>query len=74
MDHIIQRLQIETLKAQMSLLQLGCAYLAERCASPKSIAKETWEATRLMENASKESRVLRCELNLLRGSVRPMWG
>jgi hypothetical protein len=74
MDNVIQRLQIETLKAQMSLLRLGCAYLAERCESPESIAEETWEITKLMDNVSKESSVLQCVLNLAQGTARPMWG
>ena len=74
MDNKIQRLQIETLKAQTSLLQLGRAYLAGRCASSESMAEETWEITKLMDDVSKESSVLKCVLNLAQGSVRPMWG
>jgi hypothetical protein len=74
MDNIIQRLQIETLKAQMSLLQLGRAYLAGRCASSDSIAEETWETTKLMDDVSKESSVLKCVLDLAQGTIRPMWG
>lgn len=74
MDSIIQRLQIETLKAQMSLLQLGRAYLAGRCVSSESMTEETWEMTKLMDDVSKESNVLKCVLNLVQGNVRPMWG
>ena len=74
MDNIIQRLQIETLKAQMSLLQLGRAYLAGRCVSPESLAEETWEITKLMDNVSKESSVLQCVLSLAQGTARPKWG
>jgi hypothetical protein len=74
MDNIIQRLQIETLKAQMSLLQLGRAYLAGKCVSSESMAEKTWEITKLMDDVSKESSVLKCVLNLVQGRVRPMWG
>jgi hypothetical protein len=74
MDNIIQRLQIETLKAQMSLLQLGRAYLAGKCVSCESMAEKTWEITKLMDDVSKESSVLKCVLNLVQGRVRPMWG
>jgi hypothetical protein len=74
MDDIIQRLQIESLKAQMSLLQLGRAYLAGRCVSPDAVAEETWEILKLMEDVKKESTVLQCVLNLVQGTVRPMWG
>ncbi len=58
----------------MSLLQLGRAYLAERCVSSESMAEETWEMTKLMDDVSKESNVLKCVLNLVQGNVRPMWG
>jgi hypothetical protein len=74
MDANVQRLQIESLKAQLSLMQLSCAYLAGRCASPDAIAEETWELLELLEHAGSEAKIARYVLGLLRGSYQPMWG
>jgi hypothetical protein len=73
MDNIIQRLQIEALKTQLSLLQLGHAYLAGRCASADSIGEETLAMLKLIETR-RESAVLQRVLDLAQGKVRPMWG
>jgi hypothetical protein len=74
MDAIVQRLQIETLKAQLSLWQLGCAYLAQRCESPMALAQETREIAGLMKYASQESGALEFVLKVAQGKTKPMWG
>jgi hypothetical protein len=74
MDEIIQRLQIETLKAQLSLLELGRAYVAGRCASPDALAAETVGILRRMEGSQKESGAIQGELKLLLGKIKPIWG
>ena len=57
MDAIIQRLQIESLNAQLSLLQLNCAYLAGRCASPDAMSEEAWETLNLLDMPSEASSI-----------------
>lgn len=74
MDAIIQRLQIESLNAQLSLLQLNCAYLAGRCASPDAMSEEAWELLELLEHAGTEAKIAQYVLGLLLGSAKPMWG
>jgi hypothetical protein len=65
---------IEILAAQFLPLHFGCAYLEGRCASPDAIADETWEMSRLLEDAGKEKRVLQCLLDVFEGNLRPMLG
>jgi hypothetical protein len=74
MDAILQRLQIETLKAQLSLWQLGRAYLAQRCESLGALGEETREIADLMRQASKESGALEFDIKLAQGKTKPMWG
>jgi hypothetical protein len=74
MDSIIQRLQIEALKSQLSLMQLGHAYLSQRCDSADCMAESTWKMLSLLENVRQERAVLECVLELSEGKVRPMWG
>ena len=74
MDSIIQRLQIEALKSQLSLMQLGHAYLSDRCQSPDCMAESAREMLKLLEDVRKERTVLECILALTEGKVRPMWG
>jgi hypothetical protein len=74
MDDIIQKLQIETLRAQMSLLQLGRAYLEGRCSSPDAVAAETTVLMKLADESRKESRALQGEMRLLQGKIKPIWG
>jgi hypothetical protein len=74
MDSIIQRLQTEALRSQLTLMQLGHAYLAKRCESTDSLAEDAWKMLILLENVRKERAVLECVLDLTEGKVRPMWG
>jgi hypothetical protein len=74
MDAIVQRLQIETLKAQLSLWQLGRVYLAQRCESADALTEEAREISELMKHASKESGALEYDLRLAQGKTKPMWG
>jgi hypothetical protein len=74
MDAIIQRLQIESLNAQLSLMQLSCAYLAGRCASPDAMAEEAWGLLELLEHVGSEAKIAQYVLGLLQGSAKPMWG
>ncbi len=74
MDDIIQRLQVESLNAQISLLQLGRVYLAERCASQNSASEANWDLLRLIEESKQRCNALRGELALLKGRVKPLWG
>jgi hypothetical protein len=74
MDAILQRLQIETLRAQLSLWQLGRAYLAQRCESAEALADEAREISRLMKHATEESGALEFVLKVAQGKTKPMWG
>jgi hypothetical protein len=74
MDDIIQRLQVETVKAQLSLLQLGRAYLAGRSSSPDAMDPEAVALFQRMEVSRKETGALQGELKLLQGRVKPIWG
>jgi hypothetical protein len=74
MDRIIQRLQVESLNNQISLLQMGRAYLAQKSTSPDSMDEEAIEILWLMEQARQENGVLRGELRLIQGKVKPVWG
>ncbi len=74
MDSIIQRLQIEALKSQLSLMQLGQAYLSQRCESAECLDECAWEMLKLLKNVRRERAVLECVLELSEGKVRPMWG
>ena len=65
---------IETLAAQFLPLHFGSAYLEGRCASPDAMTEETWEMSRLLEDAGKEKRVLQCLLDVFEGNLRPMLG
>jgi hypothetical protein len=74
MDAILQRLQVETLKAQLSLWQLGRVYLAQRCESTGALAEEAREIVHLMRHAARESGALEFSLRLAEGKTKPMWG
>jgi hypothetical protein len=74
MDAILQRLQIETLKAQLSLWQLGRVYLAQRCESSGALVEESLEMACLMRRATRESGALEFSLKLAQGRTKPMWG
>lgn len=74
MDAILQRLQIETLKAQLSLWQLGRVYLAQRCESAEVLADEAREISKLMKHATEESGTLEFVLKVAQGKTKPMWG
>ena len=72
MDRIIQRLQVESLNTQISLIQMGRAYLAQKSVSPDSLDEEVQEILWQMEQARQESGVLQAELKLIQGKVRPV--
>ena len=74
MDRIIQRLQAESLNTQISLIQMGRAYLAQKSVSPDSLDEEAEEILWLMEMARQETGVLQAELMLIQGRVKPVWG
>jgi hypothetical protein len=74
MDAILQRLQIETLKAQLSLWQLGCVYLAQRCESADALAEDARKISKLMKHANEESGALEFVLKVAQGRTKPMWG
>jgi hypothetical protein len=74
MENIVQRLQIETLKAQLALFQLGRAYVAGRCQSVEELNAETVSLMKVMQKTVIESGVLQAELNLVQGRIKPVWG
>jgi hypothetical protein len=74
MDAVLKRLQIESLKAQLSLWQLGRVYLEQRCESPGALAEKTREMASLMRYATQESGALEMSLRLAQGKTKPMWG
>jgi hypothetical protein len=74
MDHIVQRLQVETLKAQLALFQLGRAYLAGRSESAEELNGESVALMELIQRAGAESSVLQAQLSLVQGNVKPLWG
>jgi hypothetical protein len=74
MDAILQRLQIETLKAQLSLWQLGRVYLAQRCESVDALAEDARKISKLMKHANEESGTLEFVLKVAQGKTKPMWG
>jgi len=74
MEPIVQRLQIETLKAQLALFKLGHAYLAGRCDSVEEMTAETFALLTVMHRAKTETSVLQAELDLAQGRIRPVWG
>ena len=55
-------------------MQLSCAYLAGRCASPDAMAEEAWGLLELLEHVGSEAKIAQYVLGLLQGSAKPMWG